>query len=292
MNLEPYRTELFQLAYGMLGSVATAEDIVQEAWFRLERAESIRNPRAFLRTTVSRLALDELRSAHARRVCYAGPWLPEPLPMDDDATADPEAHLALAEALSMATLVVLEQLTPAERAAFLLREVFDTEYAEVARLLGRSETASRQLVRRARQHLSAHRPRFDTYRAAHQSLLDAFVHASTTGDLAGLKALLTDDVQLTSDGGGKVVAARKPILGRDRVARFFIGICRKRPDVRFAPRPLSQQPGVWMAAPDEPPTAIIFAIADGQITAIYAVRNPQKLAHLVPDDEDHGPTPT
>lgn len=281
LTLEPYRAELFQLAYGMLGSVAAAEDIVQEAWLRLQRADGVRSPRALLRTTVSRLALDELRSAHRRRVTYAGPWLPEPLPTDRDGPDDPESHLALAEALSMATLTVLEQLTPAERAAFLLREVFEAEYAEVAALLERSEAASRQLVRRARQHLLVHRPRFDTYRSTHEALLDAFVRASTTGDLEALKALLADDVRVTSDGGGKVAAARRPVTGPDRVARFFIGLYRKIPGLHFEPRPLNQQLGVWITGPDYSPTAMIFATAGGLITAIYVMRNPEKLAHLV-----------
>lgn len=274
---EAHRTALFHLAYGMVGSIATAEDIVQEAWLRYERTPDVENPAGFLRTVVSRLALDELRSARARRETYTGPWLPEPLPTDES----PETAVALAEALSMATLAVLEQLSPAERAAFLLREVFDLDYAEVAGLLERSEPATRQLVRRARQQLSERRPRFEPRADAHAALLAAFGVATTTGDLEGLKALLADDVRFTSDGGGKVVAATRVIEGPDRVARFFVGTMRKiglalRPELRV----LNGQAAIVLFAGDAPYSAMVFSVADGRITAIHAVRNPDKLAHL------------
>jgi RNA polymerase sigma-70 factor (ECF subfamily) len=280
MIFEEHRRDLFHLAYGMLGSIASAEDVVQEAWLRFERTDGVHNPGAFLRTVVSRLALDELKSARARRETYTGPWLPEPLPTGPDG---PEYTAALAEALSMATLAVLEHLSPAERAAFLLREIFDLDYAEVAQVLERSEPATRQLVRRARQQLADRRRRFEPRDGAHASLLAAFAVATTTGDLASLKSLLADDVQLTSDGGGKVTAATRILEGPDRVGRFFIGTARKLGDtVRPELTTLNGQTAVVFFDGSLPVSAMLFSIADGRITAIHAVRNPEKIAHLMP----------
>jgi RNA polymerase sigma-70 factor (ECF subfamily) len=225
-EFETHRPLLFAIAYRMLGSVAEAEDVVQETWLRLRAApvDEVRTPQAYLRTVVTRLCLDRLKSAQVRREQYVGPWLPEPLP-----TAAPtEApDTALDESLSLAFLVLLESLTPAERAVFLLHEVFDHEHAEIARILGREEAACRQLLHRARTRIAAGRPRFEPSREAHTRLLGAFAMACAQGDLQGLTRLLADDVTLWSDGGGRVSAARRPLHGPDHVARFLLGIARK-----------------------------------------------------------------
>jgi len=278
MNFESLRPQLFRLAYGMLGSVSQAEDIVQEAWIRYDGTTGIRTPGAWLRTVVSRLALDELRSARRRRETYPGPWLPEPLPTPD---SDPESLTSLAESLSIATLAVLEQLTPAERAAFLLREVFDSDYTEVAALLQRSEPATRQLVRRARQHIAAHRPRFEVDPTAHTALLGAVVQASSTGDLAALESLLAADIVFISDGGGLASAALRPVVGRNSVARLLIGLSRKLdPKAEIQPARLNGQLGIVVRQGEAVESAVVFAIAGGEVTAIHSVRNPEKLGHL------------
>ncbi|MEZ4316757.1 MAG: RNA polymerase sigma factor SigJ [Myxococcota bacterium] len=277
MTFEQHRPQLFRLAYGMLGSVASAEDVVQEAWIRYEQANDVRDEAPFLRTVVSRLALDELRSARVRRETYIGPWLPEPLQTE----GGPEHHAGVSEALSMATLAVLSQLSAAERAAFLLREMFDLDYDEIGTVLDRKEPAVRQLVRRARAALAEQRPRFDPDPVAHAALLAAFAQATTSGDLDGLKALLADDVHVTSDGGGKAVAATRVVRGPDHVARFFIGTARKldrhaHPEVRQ----LNGSLAVVLLHEGVVVSALMFATADGKVTAVHTVRNPDKLRHL------------
>lgn len=275
MSFEDHRPHLFRLAYGMLGSAASAEDLVQEAWIRYQAATGVVDEGPWLRTVVSRLALDELKSARVRREAYVGPWLPEPVATD---TEDP---VLFAEALSLATLAVLEQLSAPERAAFLLREVFDFDYAELAVLLDRSQPAVRQLVKRSKTHLAAHRPRFEPAQDAHLLLLAAFGHATRTGDLEGLKALLTDDATLVSDGGGQVVAALKPLHGADPVARFLVGLFRKFGAATTAvPRSFNGQPGLLLLNGDAVDSAVVFCIAAGRVTAIYSIRNPVKLQHL------------
>lgn len=275
MSFETHRPQLFRLAYGMVGSAATAEDLVQEAWLRLQATDGVTHPGAWLRKVVSRLALDELKSARAQREQYVGPWLPEPLPTDDE---DP---LVFAEALSLATLSVLEQLSAAERAAFLLREIYELDYPEIARLLERSEPATRQLVRRSKQHLSENRPRFEAARDAHLALLAAMGMASQTGDLDGLKALLAEEVRFVSDGGGKATAALRPVVGVDAVARLLIGLTQKFGSGQtYAPRRFNGQPGFVAQEDGRIVSAVVLCIADGRVTGILSVRNPDKLAHL------------
>src|SRR5215210_1404516 len=217
------RPLLFSIAYRLVGSVAEAEDLVQEAFVRFhQREEDVEDPKAFLSTVVTRLAIDHLRSARVRREAYVGPWLPEPLLTDD--SADPAAHAEMADSLSLAFLVLLEQLSPLERAAFLLREVFGYSYQQVAETVGRSQDSCRQLVARARRHLDAERPRYEVSREQHEELTDRFLEACLTGDVDGLAELLADDVVLVTDGGGRVRAVRKPVLGRDKVGRVLITI--------------------------------------------------------------------
>ena len=275
MSFEDHRAGLFHLAYGMLGSVASAEDLVQDAWIRYQAATGIENEGPWLRTVVSRLALDELKSARVRRESYVGPWLPEPIPTDAE---DPAV---LAEALSLATLSVLEQLSAAERAAFLLREVFDFDYEEIANLLERTQPAVRQLVKRSKAHLAEHRPRFEPARDAHLLLLAALGHATQTGDLEGLKALLADDAVFVSDGGGKALAALKPVRGATAVARLLIGLTQKfHTGGTFEPQVFNGQPGLRLSNEGVLDSAIVFCIAAGRVTAIYSIRNPDKLDRL------------
>jgi len=279
MSFEDHRPRLFQIAYGMLGTIGPAEELVQEAWIRYQAHQhEVRDPGPWLRRVVSRLALDELSSARARRETYVGPWLPEPIPTD---SADPERTAVLAEELSFATMTLLEALTPAERAAFLLRVVFDIDYAEVARLLDRSQAATRQLVRRARQHLGAGERRYPADDPAHTELLGAFMHAVVAGDLDALTQLLADDAVATTDGGGVVQAALRPIHGADAVARFVVGLQRKfGAGVQVRPARLNHQPALVLSAPDGELSAVVFTIEDGRIAAIHSVRHPDKVAHL------------
>lgn len=274
-TFEALRPQLFRLAYGMLGSVSMAEDVVQDAWLRFDAAVGIDNPAAWLRTVTSRIALDQLKAARHHREVYTGPWLPEPLP------TDPSDPIELAEALSMATLVVLETLSPAERAAFILREVFDADYAEVAESLSRSEAATRQLVKRARDHIRSRRVRHIADPATHAALLAAVASAASTGDLEGLKALLTEDATYTSDGGGKVTAALNVLRGQDRVARFLIGVLRRRDQHLMAlPQSFNGQPGLLVTLEGEPKGAAVFSVVEGRVSAIHQIMNPDKLQHL------------
>lgn len=222
------RPRLLALAYRMLGSSADAEEVVQEAFAALHgsgaRPES---PAAWLTTVVTRLSIDRARSAAHRRETYVGPWLPEPIATDAVVTeGDPAERLSALESVSIAFLLVLERLSPLERAVFLLREVFDYDFADVAAAVGRSEAACRQLLHRAKEHVAAARPRFTPARESHQALVLAFLQAARSGDVEGLKTMLTEDVQLTTDGGGKVTAARNVIVGADHVARFTAGVAR------------------------------------------------------------------
>jgi len=222
-----HRPLLFAIAYRMLGTSADAEDIVQEAYLRWQAAADVdvRSAKDYLSATVTRLAIDHLRSARVRREVYVGPWLPEPLVGIDD--RDPLAAVSLAESLSTAFLMLLERLTPTQRAAFLLREVFEFDYAEVARMLETSVANARQLVQRAKQHLAQARPRFATDRRAAQDLTRSFLTACESGDTHQLVTLLSEHAVAYADGGGKFAAARQPIVGVDRVARFVAGIVAK-----------------------------------------------------------------
>src|SRR5919109_1213008 len=222
--LDELRPVSFAIAYRMLGSVAEAEDVVQEALLRfhraLERGERIESPRAFVATVTTRLAIDELRSARARRERYVGEWLPEPIITDRE--DDPARHAEMADSLSLAMLVLLESLSPEQRAVLLLHDVFDYGYPEIAAIVGKSEAGVRQLATRARRHVEQRRPRFQTTREQRDELTRRFFQAAEQGDLPGLEALLASDVQLTGDGGGKAPALARSLHGRDRVARTVI----------------------------------------------------------------------
>ena len=284
-----HRPFLFSIAYGMLGSVMDAEDVVQEAFVRWRRASraGVRSPKAYLSAVVTHLCIDQLRSARSRREEYVGPWLPEPLLTDTYEAEDPAD---LDEALSIAFLVLLESLTPVERAVFLLREVFDYDYAEVSRLVGKSEANCRQIARRARAAVAARRPRFESSPEEEESLSEGFLAACTGGDMDGLLALLSRDVTLYSDGGGKVRAALNPIRGPEKVARFFTGILRKAPPgfvVRRAS--VNGRPGfVGYFGDGRPHSVATFEVADGKIGAIRLVVNPDKLGRVPPLREAEG----
>src|SRR5215217_5750481 len=278
-ELEAARRRGFGVAYRMLGSVAEAQDIAQEAVLRLARAEEpIDEPAAWITTVATRLSISVLRTARMRRETYVGPWLPEPLVATD---ADAAYKIELADSLSQAFLVLLERLTPLERAAFLLREVFDYDYAEIARIVERSEVTARQLVARARKHLAAGRPRFDADEAARDRLLERFIAASEEGDVEGLEALLAADAVLYSDGGGKVIAARRPIAGPARIARFMASVTQKARRGGVVERRLVRingQPGSILRAPDGAVFSVLsIDVAGGRIRAVRIVRNPDKL---------------
>jgi RNA polymerase sigma-70 factor (ECF subfamily) len=267
----------------MLGSVADAEDVAQEAALRLSAAEGeIAAPAAWATTVATRLSIDLLRSARVRREAYVGPWLPEPLLVDPG--PGPAARVELADTLSQALLVALERLTPLERAAFLLREVFDYDYARIAEVVGREEPAVRQLVSRARRHVAAGRPRFDPDGEARDALVERFLAAVDAGDLAGLEELLAADVVLWGDGGGTVVAARIPVRGPAQVARFLTHTRRARaswgPMVQERVR-VNGQPGQLVRQGDGSVFSVMAVdVVDGRIAALRIVRNPAKLEHL------------
>lgn len=277
-----YRALLFSIAYRMLGSVADAEDVLQESFIRWQQSGiAIQSPRAFLVTIVSRLCLQQLESARVRREEYVGQWLPEPIFTGHG--SDPSASSNTNESLSIAFLLLLEKLTPAERAVFLLRQVFDYEYREVAQILETSETNCRQLLRRAHQRIVDRRPRFDASPSQHQQLLERFLAATATGDLSGLVALLSNDVVLYSDGGGRARAALNPIYGRDHVTRFLIGAVRQTVPLgvvtRFAE--INAQPGLLYCTPAGHAGCVVtFDIKDGLVQNIYVVTNPEKLRHV------------
>jgi RNA polymerase sigma-70 factor (ECF subfamily) len=281
-----HRPLLFSIAYRMLSSVMDAEDVVQEAfvrWQRVSEEEKVRSPRAYLSAVVTRLCIDQLCSARTRREEYVGPWLPEPLPTESASDA-----VAIDESLSMAFLVLLESLNPTERAVFLLREVFDYDYDEISRLVGKSEANCRQIARRARPSVAARRPRFEHSPEQEERLTRRFVEACASGDMEGLLELLSDDITVWSDGGGKVAAARHPIYGPDRVARFFLGLASKAPPA-FAIRQsrINGQPGLIGYVDGRPLNVLAFDVADGRIQTIRVVVNPEKLRAVpsLPDEE-------
>ncbi len=281
-QFDEYRPLLFGIAYRMLGSVMDAEDIVQDAFLRWQKADpaEVESPRAYLSTIVTRLCLDHLRSARVQREKYVGPWLPEPLVAEQ--APDVADTAALHESLSMAFLVLLESLTPVERAVFLLHDVFGYDFAEIARIVGKSEANCRQLARRARGYVESRRPLFEPSAAQQDRLTREFLRACTTGDLPGLVATLADDITLWSDGGGKVAAARQPIHGRDAVARLLIGIVRKAPaglDTRFAR--VNGQPGFVSYLEGRPFVVLLLDVADERIHGVRVVVNPDKLRHLM-----------
>jgi RNA polymerase sigma-70 factor (ECF subfamily) len=279
------RPLLFSIAYRMVGSVSEAEDIVQETFLRYHRAQptEVEHPKAYLSAVTTRLAIDHLRSARARREEYVGPWLPEPL-VSEDAAADPSAQAELADSLSLAFLVLLERLSPVERAAFLLREVFVYPYDEIAEIIGKSEANARQLVSRARRHVDEERPRFDVDREAHEELTDRFLEATQNGDTEGLIELLAEDVYAYADGGGKARAPRRTLHGREHVARFMVGIARQGrgiPSVTLHPVLVNGVPGRLARDGEGNAVAVLtLDVADGLVRAVRIVANPDKLAHL------------
>lgn len=277
------RPRAFSIAYQMLGSVSEAEDVVQEAFLRVhrtaQRGEQINSPRAYIATLVTRLAIDELRSARARREHYVGEWLPEPLATESTPAEQAEA----ADSLSLAFLVLLETLTPQQRAAFLLREVFQYSYAEVAGIIGTSVDSTRHLVARARRHVQERRPRNLATRHQRDELAQRFFAAAEQGDLPALEQLLAQDVVLHADGGGKVAAQRRPINGRERVARALsVGVAKLAGrGVRVEITEINGQPGGRAIDADARLIGIMgLDIAEGRIQTIHAIANPDKLRHL------------
>jgi RNA polymerase sigma-70 factor, ECF subfamily len=277
-DFERYRSLLFSIAYRMLGSVADAEDILQEAYLRWREAPEaeVRSPKSCLSAVVTRLSIDRLRSARAWREEYVGPWLPEPLVTEGaEEVAD---SIELDESLSMAFLVLLESLNPVERAVFLLREVFDYDYGEISRIVERSEDNCRQIARRARQSVAARRPRFEHSPEQKERLTERFVEACMSGDMQGLVGLLSEEVTLWSDGGGKVAAAPYPIHGPERVARFLLGVLRTVPP-GFSARPvrINGGPGIVGYVDGHPTSVVALDVADGRLRGVRIVVNPEKL---------------
>jgi RNA polymerase sigma-70 factor (ECF subfamily) len=272
-----HRSLLFTVAYEMLGSAADADDVVQETWLRWADVDHdlVRDPRAYLVRIVTRQALNRLRTLARRREDYVGEWLPEPLLTSPDVAADVE----LAESLSIAMLTVLETLGPAERAVFVLHEVFETPYDEIAEAVGKSPVAVRQIAHRARDHVAARRPRMPVSTAEQQEAVDRFLAAARHGDLQGLLDVLAPDVVFVADGGGLVPALRRPIEGADRVARLLIAGLRS---VEFEVKAvwLNGSPAFQIDIGGEIDTAVSLAVENGRITRIYAIRNPHKLARL------------
>jgi RNA polymerase sigma-70 factor (TIGR02957 family) len=284
--LDELRPFTFAIAYRMLGSVSEAEDVVQEALLRmhqtLDAGERIASPRAFATTVTTRLAINELRSARARREQYVGEWLPEPIITDN--LNDPAQHAEMADSLSVAMLVLLESLSPEQRAVLLLHDVFDYGYREIARIVGKSEDNVRQLATRARRHVDARRPRFQTTPEQRDELARRFFAAVERGDLAGLEALLAADVEMTGDGGGKVPAITRPLRGRSRVANLLVNsiIARLR-ELSIRLVEVNGGPGaLYLDAQQRLIGVMALEITDGQITNIDSIVNPEKLAHLGP----------
>lgn len=282
-QFDQYRTLLFSIAYRMLGSQMEAEDMVQETFLRWQgvAAAEVQSIKAYLTSIITRLCIDHLRLARVQRETYVGPWLPEPIIADQPPGMDD--MVALAESLSMAFLVLLERLTPVERAVFLLREVFNYDYAEIASIVDKSEANCRQLARRARQHVVAQRPRFAPASDKQQQLTVQFMETCNRGDMSGLLRLLAADITLWSDGGGKATAARRPIYGADKVARFFTSIVSHAPSgLIVKPAWINSQPGIIIYINGQPEGVLIFDIVDRQIQTIYAIRNPDKLQGVPP----------
>jgi RNA polymerase sigma-70 factor (TIGR02957 family) len=288
-EFDQLRPSAFAIAYRMLGSVSEAEDVVQEGFLRLHRAreggEQIESPRAYLSTVVSRLSLDQLRSARLRRETYVGEWLPEPLVASTD--DDPARKAEMADSLSLAFLVLLESLSPEQRAAFLLHEAFGEPYERIAEIIGTSEPNARQLAARARRHVEERRPRFEASRERREELATRFFAAAEEGDLEGLEDLLAHDVVLHGDGGGKVPAAPRPVHGRAKVARLLItglrtaaarfgGFITRRVEV-------NGQPGaLFLDHEGNLLSVVTLDVAEGQIQGVRAIANPDKLQHLGP----------
>ena len=288
---DEHRALLNSVAYRILGSVTDAEDTVQEAWLRWSgvNTSDVRDPRAFLVRVTTRLAIDRLRRAKTLRESYVGPWLPEPILTGRDVAED----VALAESVSMAMLVVLETLSPLERAVFVLREAFGMSYAEIANVLGRRVEAVRQLGHRARDHVQERRSRFDADQSEQRRVTERFLEATSTGDLEGLMAVLSPEVTLAADGGGRALAPRRPIRGADKVARFLLAVATEErmarflrsvgsepivADLRVRVAPVNGGPGILVVSGDKPISALVLDVSEGVVRTIHLVANPEKLA--------------
>ena len=288
---DEHRGLLISVAYRILGSVSDAEDAVQETYLRWSKVDpaQVSNPRAFLVRVTTRLAIDRLRRAKTRRETYVGPWLPEPILTSRDVAED----VALAESVSMAMLVVLETLSPLERAVFVLREAFGMPYAEIADVLGRKEEAVRQLGRRARDHVQERRSRFDTDESEQRRVTERFLQATSTGDLEALVAVLSPEVTLVADGGGRALAPRRPVRGAEKVARFLLTVATEErmarflrsvgsepivADLRVRVAPVNGGPGILVVSGDRPISALVLDVSEGVVQTIHLVANPEKLA--------------
>ncbi len=271
-----HRNLLFTVAYEMTGSAADAEDVLQETWLRWAEVDlaDVRDARAYLVRITTRLSLNRLRTVQRQRESYVGPWLPEPLLTTPDVAEDVE----LADAVSVAMLHVLETLTPSERAVFVLREVFDVPYDDIAAALDKSAAAVRQIAHRARSHVESRQPRLEVSLRERQAVVDRFMAAVDTGDIQSLMDVLAPDVVLVTDGGGKKKAALRPILGRDKVLRFIGGVAD--PRAVAEPRTINGSPALCVLIDGEVDTIATFLVEDGLVTGMYAVRNPEKLRHL------------
>jgi RNA polymerase sigma-70 factor (TIGR02957 family) len=286
--LDELRPVAFAVAYRMLGSVSEAEDVVQEALLRVHEVlgagEQIASPRAYVTTVTTRLAINELRSARARRVNYVGEWLPEPILTDGE--DDPARHAETADSLSLAMLVLLESLSPEQRAVLLLRDVFDYGYPQIAAIVGKSEDNVRQLAARARRHVDQGRPRFQSTREQREELAGRFFRAAEEGDLAGLEALLAHDVDITGDGGGKAPALAQPLRGRSQVARRLVAWYSpesRAPGLSLRPAEVNGGPGALFYDDRQRLVGVTaLDIADGEIKRISTIANPDKLRHLGP----------
>jgi RNA polymerase sigma-70 factor (ECF subfamily) len=274
-TFETHRPLLFSIAYRMLGSVSEAEDVVQDTWLRASRdgRADLRSPRAYFTTIVTRLCIDHLRSAERTRMVYPGPWLPEPLAEPNQESAE------LASSLTTAFLVLLERLAPTERAVFLLREVFELGFDDVARAVGKSEANTRQILTRARGRLLDSRPRFAVSRRESEAIVRRFRHACVTGDVEELMGVLQADATLVVDGGGKAASATRPVLGADRIAKFMLGYASKVhwSEADFQLVTINGAPGLLARHPVSGDGTYSFDIAGDRIHAIYVVRNPDKL---------------
>ena len=277
------RPLLFSIAYRMLGSVADAEDLVQDAYLRWRQAgdEEIRAPRAYLTTIVTRLAINQLQSARRQRETYVGPWLPEPLVTEH--APDPSEPIELAESLSMAFLVMLERLSPLERAVLLLHDVFDFDYGEIARTVDKSEANCRQLLSRAKKRLHSGQSRFEADPAEADRLMQLFTRAAGAGDMDGLLAVLADDITLWTDGGGKAGGAiLEPLHGADAVARFVLSAYQRfaSPERTMRPARINGAPGFLVYLSGQPRVAVIVHVSGGRVRALYSVSNPDKLRSI------------
>ena len=284
-----HRGLLISVAYRVLGSVTDADDAVQEAWLRWSRVDpsEVADPKAFLVRVTTRLAIDRLRRVKARREAYVGPWLPEPVLTDPDVADD----VALVESISVAMLVVLETLSPLERAVFVLREAFGMPHAEIAEIIGRKEEAVRQLARRARDHVQERRSRFETDQTAQRRVTERFLEATSSGDLEALMKVLAPEVALVADGGGRALAPRRPVRGAEKVARFLLAIATEEQtmrflrsveaetslDVRVHLAQVNGGPGVVITSGDRPISALVLDVTDGLVRTIHLVANPEKL---------------